>query len=204
MQTIAGMVDPTAIGAALASTHNVKTYYALSQISASLGTTPRLQDVWTAMPQYSLLICPSTLFDAQDMPSANYGTVEMYKGITVSSGFIEFHGRNATTASANFIKRPNTVGTTGPWEQISGIVLQASVQTISAAGTTSYTLTGLTADHVVDNWGMFSDAACTTPIPENAPNCNILITTAADSWSCTVSNFSATFYLRPTFILKQN
>lgn len=84
-------------------------------------------------------------------------------------------------------------------------VLQATVQTISGNGTTSgITLTGLTAGHVVANWGMFSDAACTIPIPENSPTCDITITTAADAWSVTVANFSATFYLRPTFILKQN
>lgn len=84
-------------------------------------------------------------------------------------------------------------------------VLQATVQSISGNGTTSgIALTGLTADHVVGNWGMFSDAACTTPIPENSPTCDITITTAADAWSVTIANFSATFYLRPTFILKQN
>ena len=84
-------------------------------------------------------------------------------------------------------------------------VLQATVQTISGNGTTSgITLTGLTANHVVANWGMFSDSACTTPIPENTPTCDITITTAANSWSVTIANFTSTFYLRPTFILKQN
>ena len=83
-------------------------------------------------------------------------------------------------------------------------VLQAAVKTVSANGTSSNTLTGLTANHVVGNWGMFSDSACTTPIPENAPTCDITITTAANSWSVTIANFSSTFYLRPTFILKQN
>ena len=83
-------------------------------------------------------------------------------------------------------------------------VLQAAVKTISANGTSSNTLTGLTANHVVGNWGMFSDAACTTPIPENAPTCDITITTAADAWSVTIANFTSTFYLRPTFVLKQN
>ena len=83
-------------------------------------------------------------------------------------------------------------------------VLQASVKTISASGTSTTALTGLTADHVVGNWGMFSDAACTTPIPENAPTCDITIDTAANSWTVTIANFSSTFYLRPTFILKQN
>lgn len=84
------------------------------------------------------------------------------------------------------------------------VCLRAAVKTISANGTSSNTLTGLTADHVVGNWGMFSDSACTIPIPENSPTCDITITTAADSWSVTIANFSSTFYLRPTFILKQN
>ena len=85
------------------------------------------------------------------------------------------------------------------------VVLRATVQTISADGTSSsIALTGLTADHVVGNWGMFSDSACTTPIPENAPTCDITITTAANAWTYTITNFSSTFYLRPTFILKQN
>lgn len=84
------------------------------------------------------------------------------------------------------------------------VCLRAAVKTISGNGTSSNTLTGLTEDHVVGNWGMFSDAACTTPIPENAPTCDIRITTSANAWSVTIENFSSTFYLRPTFILKQN
>lgn len=90
-------------------------------------------------------------------------------------------------------------------ESLSNAVLQAAVRTISGNGTASgIVLTGLTSDHVVGNWGMFSDAACTTPIQENAPTCDITITTAANAWSVTIANFTSTFYLRPTFILKQN
>ena len=88
---------------------------------------------------------------------------------------------------------------------LGNVILQAVVQTISGNGTSStLTLTGLTADHVVASWGMFSDAACTTPIPENAPTCDITITTAADAWTYTIENFNSTLYLRPTFVLKQN
>lgn len=86
-------------------------------------------------------------------------------------------------------------------------VLQGAASTISAAGTTNVPLAGLTEDHVVGNWGMFSDAELTTPIPENAPTCDITITTSttsAGSYSITVENFSSTFYIRPTFVLKQN
>ena len=83
-------------------------------------------------------------------------------------------------------------------------ILQSAAFAITANGTASHSLTGLTADHVVVNWGMFSDSGLTTPIPENAPTCDIEITTASGSWSVTVTNFTASFYLRPTFGLKQN
>ena len=88
---------------------------------------------------------------------------------------------------------------------LTNAILQSAVRTISSSGTKTQSLTGLTADHVVGNWGMFTDSACTTPIPENSPPCDLELTTAAGSWSVVVgSNFSSTFYLRPTFILKQN
>lgn len=83
-------------------------------------------------------------------------------------------------------------------------ILQAPVKAVTANGTSSNTLTGLTPNHVVGNWGLFSDAACTTPIPVNDPNCDITITTTANAWTLTIANFVSTFYIRPTFILKQN
>lgn len=83
-------------------------------------------------------------------------------------------------------------------------ILQAPVKAVTANGTSTNTLTGLTANHVVGNWGLFSDAACTTPIPVNDPNCDITITTTANAWTLTIANFTSTFYIRPTFILKQN
>lgn len=79
-------------------------------------------------------------------------------------------------------------------------IIQSSVITVSAQGTTSHTLTGLTADHVVGNWGMYSDSACTTPIPDNAPTCDITITTGSGSWTLLIENFTSTFYMKPTFI----
>lgn len=84
-------------------------------------------------------------------------------------------------------------------------VLQASGVAVSGSGTSGQlSLTGLTADHVVGNWGMFSDSAYTTPIPENSPLCDLEITTASGYWTYTADNFTTAFYLRPTFILKQN
>lgn len=79
-----------------------------------------------------------------------------------------------------------------------------SVVTVSGNGTTTHTLTGLTADHEISNWGMFTDAALTTPIPSNNPTCDVTITPGAGSWTLIIENFSATFYIRPTFILPQN
>ena len=79
-------------------------------------------------------------------------------------------------------------------------IIQSAAYAVTANGTTSHSLTGLTADHVVGNWGMFSDSGLTTPIPENAPTCDIEITTGSGSWSITVANFTSTFYIAPTFI----
>ena len=79
-------------------------------------------------------------------------------------------------------------------------VIQSEAFTITGNGTASHTLTGLTSDHVVGNWGMYSDNSLTTPIPENAPTCDITITTSSGSWSITVANFTSTFYIQPTFI----
>lgn len=79
-------------------------------------------------------------------------------------------------------------------------IIQSAAYAVTANGTTSHSLTGLTADHVVGNWGMYSDSGLTTPIPENAPTCDIEITTSSGSWSITVTNFTASFYIAPTFI----
>ena len=80
-------------------------------------------------------------------------------------------------------------------------IIQASGYAVTGNGTSSQlSLTGLTADHVVGNWGMFSDSAYTTPIPENAPTCDLTITTYSGYWTYTVANFTSTFYLKPTFI----
>lgn len=79
-------------------------------------------------------------------------------------------------------------------------IIQSSAYAVTANGTTSHSLTGLTADHVVGNWGMYSDSGLTTPIPENAPIADIKITTSSGSWSITVTNFTASFYIAPTFI----
>ena len=82
-------------------------------------------------------------------------------------------------------------------------IIQSDVKTISSGGTKNYTLTGITDDHVVGNWGLFSDAQCTTPIPWNSPPCDITIETGYNgtgTWRAIIENFTSTFYLRPTFI----
>lgn len=84
------------------------------------------------------------------------------------------------------------------------VVLQAERVDVSAAGTTTHTLTGLTENHVVASWGMFTDSTMATAIPENTPTCDITITTGADSWTLLIENYSAAFSIRPTFVLKQN
>lgn len=85
-------------------------------------------------------------------------------------------------------------------DELKTSIIQSSAYAVTANGTTSHSLTGLTADHVVGNWGMFTDSGLTTPIPENAPTCDIQITTASGSWAITIANFTASFYIAPTFI----
>lgn len=87
---------------------------------------------------------------------------------------------------------------------LDSVCLQAARVDVSGGGTTTHTLTGLTTNHVVGNWGMFTDSTMTTAIPENAPTCDIEITTGADGWTMVISNYSSAFSIRPTFILKQN
>lgn len=89
----------------------------------------------------------------------------------------------------------------GTWADL---CLQGSLTAISADGTTTVTLTGLTAAHKVVNWGIFSDSAATTPIsPTDAP-ADITITEGTDSYSITIANFSSAFWIQPVFILPQN
>lgn len=88
--------------------------------------------------------------------------------------------------------------------EISKAILQAPVKAVTANGSSVNTLSGLTANHVVGNWGLFSDAECTTPISITHAPCDITISTAANAWTLTIAKFTTAFYIRPTFILKQN
>jgi hypothetical protein len=59
-------------------------------------------------------------------------------------------------------------------------------------------LTGLTADHVVCFWGFSSGG-------ENDPPADITVTTAANSYTITVSNVSSSgVTMTPVFIKPQN
>ena len=89
----------------------------------------------------------------------------------------------------------------GTW---AALCLKGSLTAISGNGTTTVTLTGLTAAHKVVNWGLFSDSAATTPIsPTDAP-ADITITEGTDSYSITIANFGSAFWIQPVFILPQN
>ena len=79
-------------------------------------------------------------------------------------------------------------------------IIQAAEQTItsSTTGTSAWiTLTGLTTDHVVGNWGLRDSNGA---IPENAPPCDIEIETDTNRWRYTLTSNSTAFYLKPTFI----
>ena len=87
---------------------------------------------------------------------------------------------------------------------LNSLCIKGSQSTISANGTTSVSCTGLTANHKVCNWGLFSDSGYTTPISINDPPADITITEGSGSYSITIANFTSTFYMQPTFILPQN
>ena len=87
---------------------------------------------------------------------------------------------------------------------LNSLCIKGSQTAISANGTTSVSCTGLTANHKVCNWGLFSDSGYTTPISINDPPADITITEGSGSYSITIANFTSTFYMQPTFILPQN
>ena len=125
---------------------------------------------------------------ADDIPLANNVSVEdTIDQIETDVGNVN----NLTTLATNCVDAINEVKTN---------IIQSAAYAVTGNGTTSHSLTGLTSDHVVGNWGMYSDSGLTTPIPENAPTCDITITTGSGSWSITIANFSSTFYIAPTFI----
>lgn len=110
------------------------------------------------------------------------------------------------------------VTTAGPWDstkwlevtladeihdnyvELKTSIIQATEQTItsSTTGTSNWiTLTGLTTDHVVGNWGLRDSNGA---IPANAPPCDIEIETDTNRWRYTLTNNTTAFYLKPTFI----
>lgn len=88
---------------------------------------------------------------------------------------------------------------------LNNAILEGAEQTITAStqNVTSdwISLPGLTENHKVANWGMRTS---TDPIAENTPPCDIEIEKDTDRWRYTLGANSTAFYLKPTFILKQN
>jgi hypothetical protein len=88
---------------------------------------------------------------------------------------------------------------------INALCLKGAQTTINQAGTYSnISCTGLTANHKVCNWGLFSDSGYTTPVDENNPPADITITEKANAYDIVIANYSSAFYIQPTFILAQN
>lgn len=124
---------------------------------------------------------------ASDVPTSDNLSIQAH--ITAAEDDIDDLQSDMTTAQA----------------ALSNVVLEATEQTILAtdSGITSswITLTGLTADHVVGNWGLRNTEGA---IPVNHPPCDIEIEKASGQWRYTLGTNSTAFYFKPTFILKQN
>lgn len=82
---------------------------------------------------------------------------------------------------------------------LSNTVLRGTTHTLSAGGTlnSTITLTGLTENHVVANWGLSTGTVSNPPA-------DIEITEAADAYTVVVSNVTTAFSFTPTFVLPQN
>lgn len=90
-------------------------------------------------------------------------------------------------------------------DTLNHLCLKGQKTAISANGTTSnISCTGLTANHKVCNWGLFSDNNLTTPLDPNNPPADITITEKADAYDITIANYTSAFYIQPTFIIPQN
>lgn len=90
-------------------------------------------------------------------------------------------------------------------DTLNNLCLKGQKTTINANGTISnISCTGLTANHKVCNWGLYSDVNLTTPIEMNNPPADITITEKADAYDITIANIATTFYIQPTFIIPQN
>ena len=87
----------------------------------------------------------------------------------------------------------------GQSQQIGNAVLKGSTHSLSAGGTLNNTITlqGLTANHVVANWGLSVGTV-------GNPPADITITEAANAYTVVVSNVSVAFEFTPTFVLPQN
>ena len=84
-------------------------------------------------------------------------------------------------------------------QQIGNVVLKGNTHSLSAGGTLNNTITlqGLTANHVVANWGLSVGTV-------SDPPADITITEAANAYTVVVSNVSVAFEFTPTFVLPQN
>lgn len=71
---------------------------------------------------------------------------------------------------------------------------------ISTAGSTIYTVDGITANHIVFSWNFIDSND--DPIPDNCPPADITITSATNSVTITVANITvANCYMSPVFVL---
>lgn len=85
------------------------------------------------------------------------------------------------------------------------LVLIGNTTAINQNGTyTKENVTGMTANHRVANWGLFSDANLTTPISPNNPPADITISEESGGYVITIANYTSAFYMKPAFILPQN
>lgn len=95
-----------------------------------------------------------------------------------------------TSLNASILKSPRCP-TSGSYA-VGGSVTDASI-----------TVTGMTANHVVVNWGLYS-ASDDSPISANNPPADITIAEGSNGYTLNISNITTAFYFIPVFAIPQN
>lgn len=111
----------------------------------------------------------------------------------------------ATLASGTNLTPKTEGGLNDLRNSLNQLALIGNTTAINQNGTyTKENVTGMTANHKVANWGLFSDANLTTPISPNNPPADITIAEESGGYVITIANYTSAFYMKPIFILPQN
>lgn len=182
------------------------------------GTTPNIQPSGTWTTTIPVVAQGNYLWTKTEIEFNSGSPVQFFSvarmGVDGSGSVSSVNGQSPdgngnVTVTASDIQTTDSTSVqsdlTGLKDALNHLCLKGQKTAISANGTTSnISCTGLTANHKVCNWGLFSDNDLTTPLEPNNPPADITITEKADAYDITIANYTSAFYIQPTFIIPQN